>query len=196
MSTTSLRSDAEADAATAAAAAAAPAIPYPFSSHARAHVPEGPPTSSARPAIPPAPQVNKSDRGIIPYVQHQLRSQLDPASRLSSLFARNFPTAIPVGSVIIVESWTSAAKTSTTSFAGVLMAIRRRGTSTSFVVRNLIQKLGVEVRFSLYSPMLKDVRVIARAEGRKGVPGSGLRRVKRAKLYCESLLLLLLLPVT
>lgn len=120
------------------------------------------------------------------YLHHQLRSQFDPSDRLTRLFHRRSPEQIPVGSVLIVESWTSPAKTSMTTFSGVLMAIRRRGTSTSFVLRNLVQKLGVEMRFNLYSPLLKDVRVVATANGPKGtknLPQGSLRRVRRAKLY-------------
>jgi ribosomal protein L19 len=85
----------------------------------------------------------------------------------------------------MVETWTNSSKYSTTTFSGVLLGVRRRGTSTSFVVRNLVLKLGVEMRFNLYSPLLKDVRVISKAEVGKNNKTGGLRRVRRAKLYCE-----------
>lgn len=120
------------------------------------------------------------------YVHHQLRSQFDENDRLTALFHRRSPTQIPIGSVVTVESWTSTQRTGSTSFSGILLGVRRRGTSTSFVLRNLVQKLGVEVRFNLYSPLLKDVKVVARADAGRGAktiaPGS-IRRARRAKLY-------------
>ncbi|PWN28542.1 hypothetical protein BDZ90DRAFT_231526 [Jaminaea rosea] len=152
---------------------------YPYSSHSR--VPSIDPSP-----FTPAPKTRSTQSGVMDYLHHQLRSQFDPADRLTRLFHRRSPEQIPVGSVLIVESWTSPAKTGMTTFSGVLMAIRRRGTSTSFVLRNLVQKLGVEMRFNLYSPLLKDVRVVARADvgkGAKNMPQGSIRRVRRAKLY-------------
>lgn len=74
-------------------------------------------------------------------------------------------------------------KTNFSTFAGIVMAIRRRGVSTSFRLRNLVQKLGVEMVFRIYSPLLKDIRVIQRATAGKDKKAGGLRRTRRAKLY-------------
>ncbi|PWN21467.1 hypothetical protein BCV69DRAFT_248141 [Microstroma glucosiphilum] len=159
----------------------APSAPaYPFSSQVRAF-PSVPAAGSEGHA--PLQKVNNLKRGVLPYVHHQLRSHLDPAARLTSLFTRGSKQQIPIGSVLMVETWTNSSKYSTTTFSGVLLGVRRRGTSTSFVVRNLVLKLGVEMRFNLYSPLLKDVRVISRAEVGKNNKTGGLRRVRRAKLY-------------
>lgn len=119
----------------------------------------------------------------MPLANSDLRAQFDPSGRLTGLFARGSPTCIPPGSVVVVETWTSGAKTGFSSFSGVLLGIRRRGTSTSFVLRNIVLKLGVEMRFSLYSPLLKDVRVIQRATAGKNDKSGRLRRTRRAKLY-------------
>lgn len=119
----------------------------------------------------------------MPRVHTALRARYDPGNRLTQLFDRKSPTRIPPGSVLIVESWTSPLKTNFSSFSGVLIAVRRRGVSTSFVLRNLVQKLGVEMRFNLYSPLLKDVRVIQKAEAGKNDKSGKLRRTRRAKLY-------------
>ncbi|CAO1630075.1 unnamed protein product [Parajaminaea phylloscopi] len=152
---------------------------YPYSTHV--NVPSIVPST-----FTPAPRTKRPTSGVMDYVQHQLRSQFDANDRLTSLFHRRSPNQIPIGSVLIVETWSSPAKTGVTTFSGVLLGVRRRGTSTSFVLRNLVQKLGVEVRFNLYSPLLKDVRVIARADagkGKKNLPAGSIRRVRRAKLY-------------
>lgn len=156
---------------------------YPFSSDVRTFStpPTAPASSSA--VLPPAPVTNKPSLGIMAYAAHQLRAQWDPRTSLTRLFARRSPAAIPVGSVLSVETWLSPAKSSSTTFSGVLMAVRRRGTSTSFVLRNLVQKLGVEVRFNLYSPLLKEVTVLAKANGSKRDRAGKIMRTRRAKLY-------------
>jgi len=44
-------------------------------------------------------------------------------------------------------------------------------------LRNIVNKVGVEVSFKVCSPMIKEVRVVRRAEGNKG-PVRDLRRAK------------------
>ena len=113
----------------------------------------------------------------------QLRSERDPNNRLTSLFSRKSKDQIPPGSVLLVETYNDASKTTVNTFSGILIAIRRRGMSTSFILRNIVSKLGVEIRFSLYSPLLKDIRVVQRATAGKDDKTGGLRRARRAKLY-------------
>ncbi|KAJ1729810.1 hypothetical protein LPJ61_003338 [Coemansia biformis] len=60
----------------------------------------------------------------------------------------------------------------TTTFGGVCIAIYRRGIDTSFILRNLVQNVGVEMRFMAYSPLVKHIEVTQKA-----------RRVRRAKLF-------------
>lgn len=124
-----------------------------------------------------------SNRGVMASVEAQIRSELDPQSRLTSLFSRTSKDRIPPGSVLSIETYQNATKTSSSAFSGVLIAIRRRGLSTSFVVRNIVSKLGVEVRFNLYSPLLKDIKIVQRAIAGKNDKKGGLRRTRRAKLY-------------
>lgn len=166
---------------------------YPFSSQVNTHSPP-PVTSQPSNATgtskrfnghPALSRVNSPKRGVIDYVHHQLRSQLDPGAKFTAMFHRNSSERIPIGSIISVETYTTPAKTGTSTFSGVLIAIRRRGTSTSFVLRNLISKLGVEVRYNLYSPLLKDIKVIAKADSPKRPRRGVLVRSKKAKLYCE-----------
>jgi len=67
------------------------------------------------------------------------------------------------------------------TFSGVLVSVRRRGLDTSFVLRNIISRTGVEMQFFVNSPHLKDIKVISRAGG-----GSGRKegvKVRRAKLF-------------
>ncbi|WFD07443.1 hypothetical protein MVES1_002808 [Malassezia vespertilionis] len=114
-------------------------------------------------------------------VDAQLTSQLDPDEKIARLFSRRSPERVPSGSIVLVESYLTPAKTNTTTFSGVLIAVRRAGVATSFVLRTIANKLGVETRFHAYSPMIKEIRVVQRADARKGQPG--LLRARRAKLY-------------
>jgi large subunit ribosomal protein L19 len=76
------------------------------------------------------------------------------------------------------------------------MAMRRRhaGRDTSFRLRNLVGRTGVEVAFKLFSPMVKSINVVQRAtnSGPAVMNGAGLevqrkkpalKAARRAKLY-------------
>lgn len=163
----------------------------------------GPPPNSlhltASPAYPYAPNAtikntpvpsnsNMSEkrpnrRGIMAGLHAELKQEYDPSSKLTSLFSRKSSERIPVGSVVLVETYTNATKTGMSTFSGILLAVRRRGVSTSFVIRNIVSKTGVEIRFNLYSPLLKDVKVVQRALAGKDDRSGRLRRTRRAKLY-------------
>ena len=67
-------------------------------------------------------------------------------------------------------------RTTTSSFAGHLIAVRRRGIDTSFRLRTVIQRIGVEQVFKLFNPNIRKVRVLHRG------PLRG-KRYRRAKLY-------------
>jgi large subunit ribosomal protein L19 len=94
---------------------------------------------------------------------------------LSTLFHPHHPDRLLPGSII---SLTLAH--APTSFAGVLISVRHRGPDTSFTLRNVIQRTGVEMRFNVGSPHIKEVNVIQRASVKNN--GSG-RRTRRAKLF-------------
>ncbi|KAJ1918295.1 hypothetical protein H4219_002692 [Mycoemilia scoparia] len=77
------------------------------------------------------------------------------------------------GDVVMVESINSMSKpASTSTFVGICIAISRRGIDTAFVLRNTIMKVGVEMRFPAYSPMVKSIKILQKGEG-----------FRRAKLF-------------
>ncbi|PIA15232.1 hypothetical protein COEREDRAFT_22449, partial [Coemansia reversa NRRL 1564] len=77
------------------------------------------------------------------------------------------------GDVVFVETFNSMSDTSaTSSFTGVCIAIYRRGIDTSFILRNMVLNVGVEVRFMAYSPLMKRIEIIQKA-----------KKSKRAKLF-------------
>ncbi|KAJ2746008.1 hypothetical protein GGI20_001710 [Coemansia sp. BCRC 34301] len=75
------------------------------------------------------------------------------------------------GDVVTVETRSSMAEgAAVSSFTGVCIAIYRRGVDTSFILRNLVQKVGVEMRFMAYSPLVKRIEIVHK--------GAGYRRAK------------------
>lgn len=129
-------------------------------------------------------------KNILP-IQQALVREADPELKRWSLFKNKVRTQIPVGSVITVEMWNNAAaKQSFTTISGLLMGVHRRATGTTFRLRNLVEKLGVEQIIPLFSPAIKDIHVVKRALGRdstkeerKKMASSPFRYYRRSKLY-------------
>ena len=58
-----------------------------------------------------------------------------------------------------------------TKFVGICIAKRNKGLGSNFILRNVIDGIGVEMTFELYSPTIKEIQVLK------------LERRRRAKLY-------------
>ncbi|EIN10684.1 hypothetical protein PUNSTDRAFT_84940 [Punctularia strigosozonata HHB-11173 SS5] len=140
---------------------------YPFSKEAvfpRPLVPE--------PENPPAKLLQ--GKGLQQYVLNNLPIP-EKQSLMHKYFSRRSPERLLPGSVLTVTQ-----EHAPTSFSGVLISVRRRGPDTSFVLRNVVQRVGVEMQFYVNSPHLKDIKVVQRAGGGGGKEG---RRMRRAKLF-------------
>jgi len=96
-------------------------------------------------------------------------------------FSRRHPNRIRVGSVL-----TLTLEHPPHSFSGVLIAIKRKGADTSILLRNIVQRTGVEVQFFLNSPAIKNIKVLQRAGGTPPPGEEGVKLGKamvRSKLY-------------
>ncbi|KAH9999430.1 translation protein SH3-like domain-containing protein [Russula vinacea] len=135
-------------------------------------------TTSAKPypysqlaIIPPAPAGTpppalRQGKGLMAYLQQTLPST-EKQTIIGTLFSRITPTAL-----------THAP----TSFSGVLISVRRRGPDTSFVLRNVVQRTGVEMQFFVNSPHVKEIAVVSRAGS--AVDGKKKRKgLRKAKLF-------------
>ncbi|OZJ06854.1 hypothetical protein BZG36_00147, partial [Bifiguratus adelaidae] len=129
-----------------------------------------PPSNVTVPSSAPAPKVTR--KNVIETITKEQISQLDTDGR-SELFSKKNPNAVRPGSILLVENYTSKSKDTTATFMGVVIAIRRKGLDTNFTLRNIVLKVGVEQRFSLYSPMLKSIKVLSPAK----------EKFRRAKLF-------------
>jgi len=138
--------------------------PYPFSNVA---------ILPPKPETPVAPSLRQG-KGIMAHI-HKTLPTPEKQALISTLFSRRHPDRLLPGSVLTVTLGHAP-----TSFSGVLLSIRRRGPDTSFVLRNVVQRTGVEMQFFVNSPHLKEIKVVQRAGGGGGKEG---RRMRRAKLF-------------
>jgi len=124
-----------------------------------------------------APLPSPPTTGLIELLEKKHIEKLDPNSTRRALFNKSSPTALEIGSVLEVETWDDFPQNTTfASFSGHMIAVRRRGIDTSFRLRTVIGRVGVEQVFKLFAPNIKALRVLHRG------PVRG-RRYRRAKLY-------------
>ncbi|KAJ1728741.1 hypothetical protein LPJ72_005324 [Coemansia sp. Benny D160-2] len=109
---------------------------------------------------------------VLKVIERESIARADVDGRAKLFVRRAVPSKrMCAGDVVFVETRNSMSESSgTTSFAGVCIAIYRRGIDTSFILRNVVQKTGVEVRFMAYSPLVKRIEILQK--------GSGYRRAK------------------
>ncbi|SCZ88332.1 BZ3500_MvSof-1268-A1-R1_Chr2-1g04341 [Microbotryum saponariae] len=158
------------------------------------------PFASAVQVLPPSPPPTHPKTSLLRTLNLHLTSQHPLATEYTALFSRRHPTRVQSGSVLTVISYTALPTTanpqpSTTTFSGVLMAMRRRhaGRDTSIRLRNLVGRTGVEQSFKVFSPMIKEIKIVQRATKSVAATGSGkksgdrrkpvLRASRRAKMY-------------
>lgn len=141
------------------AAAATEARAYPFSKTVIIH-PE--------PSKKQAPRSIREGRGVMPFLAKSLPTP-EKRAMLDTLFSRKSPKQLRPGSILTINM-----EHAPTVFTGVLISIRRKGMDTSIVVRNVIQRTGVDMQLYVNSPHLKEIKVLR-------TPPNG--RMKRAKLY-------------
>ncbi|CEI88554.1 Putative 50S ribosomal protein L19 [Rhizopus microsporus] len=109
-------------------------------------------------------------------MEHVSKQQVEKANTdgRRELFSRNNPNGIKPGSIVMVETLNGPNETTTSTFMGVCIAIRRKGIDTNFTLRNIVMRIGVEQRYNLYSPLLKSIKVMQKPNEVK---------FRRAKLY-------------
>jgi large subunit ribosomal protein L19 len=129
--------------------------------------------------IPPKQHISNTKsllkgKGLMAHLQKSLLSP-EKQNLISTLFSRRHPNRLRVGSVLTVHLAHAPA-----IFSGVLLSIRRRGPDTSFLLRNVVQGVGVEMQFFVNSPHVKEIKVVRMAGGTG--PKTG-KRMRRAKLF-------------
>lgn len=90
----------------------------------------------------------------------------DPSGARTRLFSRTNPECARVGDILLVRQRTGE------PFAGVCINIRRRGVDTAILLRGQLTRVGVEMWFKVYSPLVEGIEVVQRAA----------KRARRARL--------------
>ncbi|KAF2105666.1 translation protein SH3-like domain-containing protein, partial [Lophiotrema nucula] len=93
-------------------------------------------------------------------------TQLDPTGARTRLFAKSNPESAKVGDILLVRL------RSGDPFAGVCINIRRRGVDTAILLRGQLTRVGVEMWYKVYSPLVEGIEVVQRAQ----------KRARRARL--------------
>lgn len=119
----------------------------------------------------------RKGKGLMAYLQKTLPTA-EKQTLISTYFSKTHPNQLRPGMILTVTLAHAP-----TTFSGVLISMRRRGPDTSFVLRNVVQRTGVEMQFFVNSPHLKDIKVLranekkAAAEGQKKVKGPRLNKL-------------------
>ncbi|KZO89877.1 hypothetical protein CALVIDRAFT_436856 [Calocera viscosa TUFC12733] len=123
--------------------------------------------------LPAQPVTDKLKRGVglMEHLRHTLPTERT-AKLLATLFNHHHSGRARPGSILHLTL-----KRAPFAFSGILMEVRHKGVDTSFVLRNVVHRTGVEMRFNVASDNLLDVKLARSADGKD------MRRERRAKLF-------------
>ncbi|KAF1941174.1 hypothetical protein EJ02DRAFT_348346 [Clathrospora elynae] len=115
---------------------------------------------------PSTPNIKKKCADAVAAVTASQTSLLDPTSARTRLFAKDNAECARVGDILLVR------QRSGDPFAGVCINIRRRGVDTAILLRGQLTRVGVEMWYKIYSPLVEGIEVVQRAA----------KRARRARL--------------
>ncbi|KAI1298315.1 hypothetical protein EDD11_006797 [Mortierella claussenii] len=142
-----------------------------YSSTAAANAAKPTYTAPTSVIVPTQFKPNTRRQGLMQLIDREEVLRMGADGR-SKLFNKSSPECLRPGDVLLVETLNSMSADKTSTFVGVLIAMDRRGLHSNFTVRNVVLKVGVEMKYMLYSPLIKSVRVMKKGEG-----------FRRAKLF-------------
>lgn len=81
-----------------------------------------------------------------------------------SLFDKNSTERVSAGSILKVTFFQSKSEmTRPSTFTGVLIAVRRHPSQPTFSLRTVIDTIGVEQLFPVFSPLVSKIEIVKRA---------------------------------
>lgn len=116
--------------------------------------------------IPRSPPIKKICHNPVATITASQLTTLDPNASRTRLFDRSNPECARVGDILLVRLRTGD------PFAGVCINIRRRGVDTAILLRGQLTRVGVEMWYKVYSPVVEGIEVVQRAS----------KRARRARL--------------
>lgn len=97
------------------------------------------------------------------FLRREQRQKLNVDNRWS-LFDKKSEERVRVGSVLKVTYYQSKSETARPStFTGVLIAVRHHPSEPNFSLRTVIDSVGVEQLFHVFSPLITKIEVVKRA---------------------------------
>lgn len=100
---------------------------------------------------------------LITFLRREQRENFNKDGRWS-LFAKDSADKVTVGSILKVTYCQSVSeKSRPASFTGVLIANRRHPSEPTISLRTVIDNIGVEQLFPIFSPLIEKIEVIKRA---------------------------------
>ncbi|KAJ4411504.1 hypothetical protein N0V91_001288 [Didymella pomorum] len=116
--------------------------------------------------VAPAPAIKKTCPTPLATITANELKKLDPTGARTRLFDKLNPEAAKLGDILLVRQRTGD------PFAGVCIDIRRRGVDTAILLRGQLTRVGVEMWYKVYSPLVEGIEVVQRAA----------KRARRARL--------------
>ena len=117
---------------------------------------------------PPPPSASKTCKDPVAKVTESQLATLDPKGDRKALFDyRRNPRSVKPGDIVRVTFKNGD------PFNGVVLSIKLRGIDTSFLLRNELTRVGVEMSVKVFNPNVQSVEIVQRAE----------RKPRRARLY-------------
>ncbi|OAL46883.1 hypothetical protein IQ07DRAFT_546017 [Pyrenochaeta sp. DS3sAY3a] len=109
---------------------------------------------------PSAQNIKKTCPEPLATITQSQTAVLDPTGARTRLFSRDNPECARVGDILLVRQRTGD------PFAGVCINIRRRGVDTAILLRGQLTRVGVEMWYKVYSPLVEGIEVVQRAAKR------------------------------
>ncbi|KAJ5573470.1 uncharacterized protein N7459_007897 [Penicillium hispanicum] len=117
---------------------------------------------------PPPPSARKACKDPVAKVAESQLAALDPKGDRKALFDyRRNPRSVKPGDIVRVTFKNGD------PFNGVVLSIKLRGIDTSFLLRNELTRVAVEMSVKVFNPNVQSVEIVQRAE----------RKPRRARLY-------------
>lgn len=99
---------------------------------------------------------------IITFLRREQRQKLNKDERWS-IFDKNSAKRVTAGSILKVTYNQSKTDIRPSTFTGILIAIRRHPSEPTFSLRTIIDTIGVEQLFPVFSPLISKIEVVKRA---------------------------------
>lgn len=139
----------------------------PYDSKIRNHTPS---PIKIHPAIAGPPQ-----KDTMAAVSQTLLARCDPSGERRTMISRKDPKSLRPGQVLSIYAYNNyPALTPISVFSGYLIGIKRSGVESSIRLRSRVMRVGTEMRFPVFSPTIKEIKVIKETPPKK---------IRRAKLF-------------